>query len=89
MINREEVIGDYTSKLNVSKEISSYSRKHMVLLIEELYSTHRYTIETLFLAVSIADRYLIHTVAAMKETPCMVTLAIASILLAAKLEQNT
>ena len=45
---------------NSRLKISSDQRKRMVILIEELHRKKKYRIETLFLAVSIADRYLIH-----------------------------
>lgn len=56
----------------------------MVLLIQELHRQKEYKVETLHLAISIADRYL----AALKDTkkPSLVHLATISVLMAAKLE---
>lgn len=59
----------------------------MVMLIEELHSIKEYKIETLFQAVSLADRYLVYISVCSNETPCLATLAVTSLLMAAKLEQ--
>ena len=58
----------------------------MVLLIEKLSIAKNYKKETYYLAVSIADRYLVYVVVSEKEAPCLVTLAVTCILMAAKLE---
>ena len=60
----------------------------MVLLMEELYEIKGYKIETLFLAVNLADRYLVYVAFSDVEAPCLVTLAVTCILMAAKLEQS-
>ena len=44
--------------------------------------------DALFLAVSIADRYLVQTAVDDIEAPSLLTLAVTSILMAAKLEQK-
>ena len=59
----------------------------MVLLIEELHAVKNYRIETLYLAVSIADRYLKQLSLAGKEEPCLISLAVICTLIAAKLEE--
>lgn len=59
----------------------------MVLLIEALYEMKEYKIETLFLAVNLADRYLVFVAFHEAEVPYLVTLAMTCILVAAKLEQ--
>ena len=58
----------------------------MVLTIEELHSIKQYQIETLYLAVSLADKYLVYSAFSEKEPPCLATLAVTCVLLAAKLE---
>ena len=56
----------------------------MVHLIRELHRKKGYRLETLYLAVSIADRYLCYL---RKRAPCLVLLSVASLLLAAKLNE--
>ena len=58
----------------------------MVLLIEAIYELKKYKIETLFLAVNLADRFLVYIAFSQTEVPCLVTLATTCILIAAKLE---
>lgn len=58
----------------------------MVMLIEDLCSVKEYKIETLYLAVSLADRYLVNIAVLGKVAPCLITLAVSCILMAAKLE---
>ena len=61
----------------------------MVTLIEELHSCKDYRLETFFLAVSLADRYLVYTAAAEDEkAPSLILLAVTCLLLAAKLEEH-
>ena len=86
MLRQEEAVGDYTSNLVCSLKITNHARQQMVLLIEELHTMKQYKIETLYLAVSLADRYLVYIAFTEKEPPCLVTLAVTCVLLAAKLE---
>ena len=58
----------------------------MILLVEELYEMKGYKIETLFLAVNLADRYLVYVSFSEAEVPCLIALAVTCVLLAAKLE---
>ena len=60
----------------------------MVIMMESLSSRQDYKLETLFLAVSIADRYLIYLANRSTEAPCLVLLGFTSMMLAAKLEQS-
>ena len=59
----------------------------MVLLIEELNREEKWKEETLYLAVSIADRYLIHLAIKGLRAPCLIVLSVTCLLLAAKIEQ--
>ena len=59
MLEQEEAIGDYSSDRNIDNQIEDYARQQMVLLIEELHALKHYKIETLYLAVNIADKYLV------------------------------
>ena len=58
----------------------------MVIMMESLHKMHNYKLETLFLAVSIADRYLLYLANRATEAPCLVLLGITAMMLAAKLE---
>ena len=58
----------------------------MVMLIEELHAAKEYKIETLYLAVSLADRYLVNITFSELQMPSLVTLAVTCIFIAAKLE---
>ena len=59
----------------------------MVMMMEKLNDMQNYKLETLFLAVSIADRYLLRLARRQQEAPCLVLLGVTTMLLAAKLEQ--
>ena len=59
----------------------------MVMMMESLNTKHDYKLETLFLAVSIADRYLLYLANRCVEAPCLVLLGVTAMMLAAKLEQ--
>ena len=58
MISHEIVFGNYIqfgmNKVGVNNE----SRKHLITLFEDLNSEKKYKEETLYMATSIADRYL-------------------------------
>ena len=88
MLRQEKAIGDYTSNEACSLQIKSLERQQMVLLIEELHTIKQYKIETLYSAVSLADRYLVYVALREKEPPCLITLAMTCVLLAAKLEES-
>ena len=86
MLSQDEAVGDYCADPNCFPKVTSYVREQMVLLIEQLHAVKDYKIETLHLAVSIADRYLVHLSIETNEPPCLVTLAVIALLMAAKLE---
>lgn len=66
--------------------MTDYGRQQMIILIEELNQLKEYKIETLYLAVSIADRYLVNIAVQGKAAPNLISLAVVSILMAAKME---
>lgn len=86
LLEDEYALGNYLSE-NYRLKISSDQRKRMVILIEELHRKKKYRLETLFLAVSIADRYLINLTVSQKPAPCLVNMAVTCLLLSAKLNQ--
>ena len=86
MLETEYALGDYLQDNRVIK-VNSEQRKRMVILLEELVRKRRYRRETLFLAVSLADRYLVTLTVSERPAPCLVNLAVTCLLLAAKLNQ--
>ena len=58
----------------------------MIQLIEKLVEIKEYRIDTLYLAVSLLDRYL-GTVELSERVPCYGSLAVSCLLIAAKLEE--
>ena len=59
----------------------------MVKLIEELANLKEYKVETHYLAVSIADKYLVNIAVGGMKAPCLITLAVICVLMAAKMEE--
>lgn len=59
----------------------------MVTLLESLHQEKQYKEETLYLACSLCDRYLVALARRGAKPPCLIRLAIAATLLSAKLEQ--
>ena len=60
----------------------------MIYLLEELNEAEGWKQETLFQAISIADRYLKHRAQHCKTAPCLIALAVTSLMVAAKIEQH-
>ena len=87
MLLKEISVGDYLSNANCSLDISVFARHQMVRLIEELAFLKEYKVETIFLAVSLADRYLVIIAVKREKAPCLIHLAVVCLLMAAKLEQ--
>ena len=59
MLNSEYIIGNYLDSTENKLDITAKQRKLMVMIMEKLNDMQNYKLETLFLAVSIADRYLL------------------------------
>ena len=59
----------------------------MVMLIEYMNNYKSYKLETLYLAVSLADRYLVNIAVQGEQAPCLITLGMTCLLIAAKLEE--
>ena len=64
MLENEKPIGNYLSEKSVRKtlQIEAIDRESMIALMQELHRIKKYHIETLFLASSIADRFLMKLV---------------------------
>ncbi len=58
----------------------------MITLLEALNHEKGYKSETLYLAVSICDRYLVNLLINDEKAPCLITLSVIATLMAAKLE---
>ena len=86
MLSQEYAIGSYITTHGQTLSITAAQRKRMVILIEDLHRHKGYKIDTLFLAVSIADRYLVNMAVEGQKAPCLVTLGVTCLLMAAKLE---
>ena len=87
MIRSEVAIGDYIGFNSGEHGVSELARKHMITLMEDLNRMKDYKEDTLFLAASIADRYLVNLAVKQVAPPCLIRLAIICTLMAAKLEQ--
>ena len=88
MLDKEKAVGDYTSEQSATW-MTKDKRQEMVVLIEEIHKEKDYKIDTFFLAVTLADRHLLNVIrqgCTRKQSPCLATLAVACLLLAAKLE---
>ena len=58
-LQHESVVGNYLQAKDGWKlDMNASHRKEMVCLIEKMHSLKSYRLETLYLAVNIADRYL-------------------------------
>ena len=68
-------------------EVCHKRRKSIFLLIEDLNNLRGYSQDTFFLASSIADHYLMHLCNRGKRAPNLINLSIASLFIAAKMEQ--
>lgn len=67
--------------------VSNHARRHMITLLEDLNRQKDYKEETLYLAASLCDRYLVNLAVKNSVAPCLIKLAIICTLMAAKLEQ--
>ena len=56
----EFAIGDYLDWPEGKLQVSPQARKHMITLIEDLNRIKEYKEETLYLAASLGDRYLVN-----------------------------
>ena len=70
-----------------SLELSSAHRKEMIRLIESIHRAKNYKLDTLYLAVNIADRYLANLSQRGHPSPSLVLLVVTSLMIAAKARQ--
>ena len=86
MLRSELAIGDYIDFYDKVMRVSDQSRRHMVTLLEDLNRRKGYKEETLYLAASLCDRYLVNLAINNRKAPCLIKLAIICTLMAAKLD---
>ena len=84
---RECAIGDYVSQPNNSIKVSEEVRLCMVTVIVEVHHIKEYKEETLYMATSLADRYLALLTILEQPSPCLIRLAFVCVLIAAKFEE--
>lgn len=87
MLKNEFAIGDFLDWQTGELRVTELARRHMITLIEDLNRLKQYKEETLYLAASLCDRYLVNLAIKNLKAPCLIKLAIISTLMAAKLEQ--
>jgi len=87
MRNKEFAIGDYLDWQQGALRVSCQARRHMITLIEDLNRLKNYKEETLYLAASLVDRYLVNLAVKNLAAPCLIKLAVIATLMAAKLEE--
>lgn len=89
MLQTEQAVGNYTQFVSATKnfKVSNEERREMVILIDKIAKAKDYKEDTFFLAVSLADRYLVHIAVLNRKMPSLTILAVTAILMAAKLEQ--
>ena len=87
MLENEIAIGDYIDFHHGELIVTDQARRHMITLLEDLNRTKEYKEETLYLAASLCDRYLVNLAVKNMKAPCLIKLSIICTLLAAKLEQ--
>ena len=90
MLQNEKPIGNYLVSEYKRKclKIETIDRESMVALMQELHRIKKYHVETLFLAVSIADRFLSKLARSKFCAPNLVQLATVSLLMAAKMMEH-
>ena len=69
MLRNEYIIGDYIN-FDGSMGLREKTREYFVKLLEKLIIKKNYKEETLYMAQSIADRYLVHLVVKKQKLPC-------------------
>ena len=87
MLKKELAIGDYINYSEGQMQVSDGARRHMITLLEDLNRLKSYKEETLYLAASLCDRYLVNLAVKNSPAPCLIKLSIICTLMGAKLEQ--
>lgn len=69
--------------MKVTEEV----RQQMLSVLLEIHRIKKYKEETLYLAVSLADRYLWELIKIGHRSPCLILLSLICMLMAAKMEE--
>ena len=86
-IAKERAVGDYVAIPDNSIKVTDEVRLCMVTVIVEIARLKSYKEETLYIATSLADRYLAMLTLLRQESPCLIKLAFVCVLIAAKFEE--
>lgn len=84
-LGKEIAIGNYVGMPNNSVKVTEEVRLYMITVIVEVHRLKNYKEETLYLACSLADRYLALLTVLEQPSPCLIRLAFVCTLMAAKL----
>ena len=84
---KEFAIGNYLEWPEGNLQVTQEARKHMITLLEDLNRIKQYKEETLYLAASLVDRYLVNLAVKNQVAPCLIKLTVIMTLMAAKLEE--
>ena len=87
MLHNEFAIGDYVEFNGPTLGVTHEARVSMITLVEALCTHKKYKIETLYLAMSLCDRYLVNLAILNQKAPSLVLLAVTGTLMSAKLEE--
>ena len=68
-----------------SVKVTEEVRLYMITVIVEVHRLKNYKEETLYLACSLADRFLAHLTVLGEPSPCLIRLAFVCMLMASKL----
>ena len=71
---------------NLQSRVTDEERTHLIVVIEELIRMKEYKEETMYIACSIADRYVLSLAKTNHQPECLMNLAVTSVLMAAKME---
>ena len=88
MLEDEYAMGDYLEHEDSPLQITSEHRQKAILLMTHMTDGVGCRAGTLYVAASIMDRFLINLASAGQRAPCLVTLGLVSVLIAAKLEDT-
>ena len=86
MLEEEQALGNYFNCKRSSLKVTSDQRNKVILVMKKLNDAMGYKLETLFKAVSVVDRYLIHLSLLRRKAPCLVTVGFTCLMIGAKLE---
>lgn len=88
MLEQDVAIGDYFEFGDENFGIKKDTRESMIKLMERLCDIKAYKEDTLYLSISLADRYLLYLAKANKPAPVLVSLGAITVFIAAKLNET-